>query len=76
MDFVEHDAEISVPDLDIDRFANELFDLHDHADRREPLSQVAYQNARATYCVEVQGPRIVEAMRACIADPPAMAWAQ
>jgi glycosyltransferase involved in cell wall biosynthesis len=75
-EFVESGAGISVPYLDIDRFANELLDLHDHADRRERLSQVAYQKARATYCVEVQGPRIVETMRACITDPPAVAWAQ
>ncbi|MBA3589299.1 glycosyltransferase family 4 protein [Methylibium sp.] len=76
MDFVAHDAGISVPYLDIERFASELIDLHDHADRCERLTQVAYQKVHATYCVEVQGPKIVETMRACVADPPAVAWAQ
>ena len=40
MEFVERGAGLSVPYLDIDRFASELFDLHDHADRRERLSQL------------------------------------
>ena len=76
VEFVESGAGISVPYLDIDRFASELFDLHDHADRGERLSRIAHQKARATYCVEVQGPKMVETMRACVADRPAVAWAQ
>ena len=48
----------------------------DHADRGERISRTAHQKARSTYCVEVQGPKIVETMRACVAARPTVAWAQ
>lgn len=73
-EFIGEDAGLSAPYLDVQAFAGQIVQLHDSADLRLRLGQTGRQKVRDQGRVEVQGPKILDAMRRCLTRHPRSCW--
>lgn len=62
-EFIETDAGLIAPSLDVDAFAEHLFGLHDDGNLREALGARACSKVHSRYSVAVQAPKVLEAIR-------------
>lgn len=65
-EFVARGAGASVPYAEVDCFAAELEALHDDAERRKRMGEVAAETVRAHHVVDVQGPQILASIQRCL----------